>query len=126
MRDEGVRNRTVLIFLNNCNPKANIIKAKPLKLLLILTMLLFSSVHLFSQSQGELDVKETALNYIEGWYSAYSARMASALSVDLVKLGFLHPRKEKSLRIHRRLSLYDFTDLATNSSLSRWFCDPVP
>ena len=66
MRDEGVRNRTVLIFLNNCNPKANIIKAKPLKLLLILTMLLFSSVHLYSQSQGELDVKETALNYIEG------------------------------------------------------------
>jgi hypothetical protein len=75
MRDEGVRNRTVLILFNNCYPKANIMKAEPLNLVLILTKLLFSSVHLFSQSQDELDVNE------------------------------------KSLRIHRRLSLYDFTRL---------------
>lgn len=38
-------------------------------------------------------IKISALNYIEGWYSADTARMSKALSNDLKKRGFLiHPK----------------------------------
>ena len=64
-------------------------KLRQAKFLCLMAALVLSSMHLFSQSQDELAVKETALNYIEGWYTADSARMAKALSVELVKKGFL-------------------------------------
>jgi hypothetical protein len=45
-----------------------------------------------AQSVDEQAVKECALDYLEGWYSADTARMAQALSKDLAKKGFLvHP-----------------------------------
>ena len=42
-----------------------------------------------SQSDDEQAIRECALNYLEGWYSADTARMAKALSTDLSKKGFL-------------------------------------
>ena len=77
----------------------NSMKALALKILLVLTVLPMSHQYLFSQSPEELAVKETALNYIEGWYSADSARMAKALSADLVKKGFLYNPRTKQLHI---------------------------
>ena len=64
-----------------------------------MSMLLLSSLHLFSQLKDELAVKEAALNYIEGWYTADTARMAKALSVDLVKKGFLLNQRTGELSI---------------------------
>ncbi len=58
-----------------------------------MALLLMGSMNLVSQTKDELAVKQAALNYIEGWYTADTARMAKALSEDLVKKGFLvHPR----------------------------------
>jgi len=79
--------------------KKTIMKLLQAKFLCLMAMLLMSSVHLFSQSQDELAVKETALNYIEGWYTADSARMATALSVELVKKGFLLNQRTGKLSI---------------------------
>ena len=46
-----------------------------------------------AQSADEQAVRECALNYLEGWYSADTSRMAKALSEDLAKKGFLvHPQ----------------------------------
>jgi len=48
---------------------------------------------LMGQSADELAVRECAMNYLEGWYSADTAMMARALSKDLDKKGFLaHPQ----------------------------------
>jgi len=49
----------------------------------------FASGTLRGQSADEQAIRECALNYLEGWYSADSARMAKALSKDLAKKGFL-------------------------------------
>jgi len=74
-------------------------KLRKAKFLCLMAMLLASSMYLFSQSQEEMAVKETALNYIEGWYTADSARMAKALSVELVKKGFLFNQRTGKLSI---------------------------
>ena len=53
----------------------------------------FSVGTTWGQSPDEVAVKECALNYLEGWYAADTARMAKALSRDLAKKGFLtNPR----------------------------------
>ena len=50
----------------------------------------------FSQSSDKEAIKETALNYIEGWYSADTARMARALSPELAKKGIImNPRSNE-------------------------------
>ncbi len=42
-----------------------------------------------SQSDDEMAIRKVALDYLEGWYSADTARMANALSEDLKKRGFI-------------------------------------
>ena len=74
-------------------------KSRQTKLLCLMATLLVSSLHLFSQTPDEVAVKETALNYIEGWYSADSARIAKALSPQLVKQGFIVSQQSGELRI---------------------------
>lgn len=49
----------------------------------------FAGGTLRGQSVDEQAIRECALNYLEGWYSADTARMAKALSKDLAKKGFL-------------------------------------
>jgi len=64
--------------------KRNILLSLVVSLFFVLT-----TGNAFSQSADEEAIKETALNYIEGWYSADTARMARALSPDLAKRGIL-------------------------------------
>lgn len=56
--------------------------------LTLLILLLTCSVYSQAQTDEEL-IKQTALNYLEGWYTADTARMAEALSPTLVKRGFV-------------------------------------
>ena len=65
----------------------------------ILLALMLSSADLFSQTEDEVAIKECALNYLEGWYSADSARMAKALSPDLAKKGFVKRRGSDQLTV---------------------------
>ncbi|MEI7596819.1 MAG: nuclear transport factor 2 family protein [Bacteroidota bacterium] len=71
----------------------------------------FATQKSFSQTPDEKEaIKSTALNYIEGWYSADSARMAKALSPELKKKGFIvNPKNNK-------LMIYD----ATYSQMIEW------
>lgn len=63
------------------------------KFFTLICLAFFSIGTLKSQSPDEQAVRECALNYLEGWYSADTARMAKALSKDLDKKGFLiHPQ----------------------------------
>jgi hypothetical protein len=71
--------------------KKNILVALVLSLLLLLT-----TVPVACQTADEKAVKECALDYLEGWYSADTARMAKALSPDLAKRGILrNPRSNE-------------------------------
>lgn len=73
------------------------------KFILCITLFAFSSAYFsnnaFSQKTDEILIKETALDYIEGWYSADSARMAKALAPDLKKRGFIIDKESKKLII---------------------------
>ena len=61
--------------------------------LLLMFMVVFGTGNLHAQSADEKAIRECALDYLEGWYSADTARMARALSKDLSKKGFLeHPQ----------------------------------
>ena len=60
-----------------------------IKLSALLFLVSFSIGTANAQTAYEKAVKECALNYLEGWYSADTARMAKALSKDLAKKGFL-------------------------------------
>jgi len=51
----------------------------------------------FAQNNDSTMITKVALDYIEGWYSADTSRIAGALSNDLVKRGFLLSRKENKL-----------------------------
>lgn len=55
----------------------------------LIFLICFAAGEVKSQSVEEQAIRECALNYLEGWYSADTARMAKALSKDLVKKGFL-------------------------------------
>lgn len=58
----------------------------------LLFLVVFTTGTAKGQDTDEKAIRECALNYLEGWYSADTARMAKALSKDLVKKGFLvHP-----------------------------------
>ena len=72
------------------------------KIKIIFTVIIIMTLALQAQNasaQSEEDeqaIKVTALNYIEGWYSADTARMSKALSPDLKKRGFLiHPQTKQ-------------------------------
>ncbi|MEN8202700.1 MAG: nuclear transport factor 2 family protein [Bacteroidota bacterium] len=59
-------------------------------------LIVLSTGNTFCQSTEEEAIKECALNYLEGWYSADTARMAKALSPDLAKRGIiLNPRSNE-------------------------------
>jgi len=49
---------------------------------------------------NEEQIKTTALNYIEGWYSADTARMNAALADNLAKRGFVVNHKTNELQIN--------------------------
>jgi hypothetical protein len=71
--------------------KKNILNTVVAALLIIL-----STGNTLGQSADEAAIKECALNYLEGWYSADTARMALALSPDLAKRGIIvNPRSKK-------------------------------
>lgn len=64
-----------------------------IRLSALLFLLSFTAGELRSQSADEQAIRECALDYLEGWYSADTARMARALSQELAKKGFLvHPQ----------------------------------
>lgn len=60
-----------------------------LRILIIFASITFCIINLSAQSDDEKSIKATALNYIEGWYSADTSRMVKALSPELKKSGFL-------------------------------------
>lgn len=67
-----------------------------LSLAALLFLVSFSTGIAKGQSADEQAVRECALNYIEGWYSADTARLAKALAKDLAKKGFLlNPQSDK-------------------------------
>ena len=67
-------------------------KQEIFKISALLFLVSFSIGTAKAQSVDEQAVRECALDYLEGWYSADTARMAQALSKDLAKKGFLvHP-----------------------------------
>ena len=66
--------------------KTNIFTSSVFVLFLFLTLKPQNS--LAQNNEDKKAIKETALNYIEGWYSADTIRMAKALSKDLKKRGF--------------------------------------
>lgn len=66
---------------------------KQLATTISLLLVLSGTGMVHAQSEDEKAIRECALNYLEGWYSADTARMARALSRDLAKKGFLvHPQ----------------------------------
>ena len=60
-----------------------------IRLSALLFLVSFTAGEVQGQSADEQAIRECALDYLEGWYSADTARMAKALSDDLVKKGFL-------------------------------------
>lgn len=56
---------------------------KNLVLFIVIILLLANKV--FSQATDDEKIKETVLNYVEGWYTADSVRMDKALHPDMVK-----------------------------------------
>ena len=70
-----------------------------IKLSALLFLVSFTIGTVYGQSPDEKAVKECALNYLEGWYSADTARMALALSKDLAKKGFLENPQTGELHI---------------------------
>ena len=57
------------------------------RLLMLFSIVLFASViHVQAQSKSDADlIKQTALDYIEGWYEGDPVRMERALHPDLAK-----------------------------------------
>jgi len=64
-------------------------KQTTIKLSLVLFAVLFTFMTARGQSADEKAIRDCAMDYLEGWYSADTARMARALSPDLAKKGFL-------------------------------------
>lgn len=59
-------------------------------------LLMLVTGNVFCQSPDESAIKECALNYLEGWYSGDTARMAKALSPELAKRGIIvNPRSNE-------------------------------
>ncbi len=66
---------------------------------LIMLCVAFSLVQISIQSQTRQDtisIRETTMNYIEGWYSGDSVRMSMSLHPDLAKRGVMQSREGKS------------------------------
>lgn len=73
-------------------------KSKIINIKFIVVILFISNtIFINAQSEDEKAVKAIALDYIEGWYEADTARMANALSPELVKKGFLVSHKTNKL-----------------------------
>lgn len=64
-------------------------KAGTIGLSLLFSLVFFLPGTAEGQSADEQAVRDCAMDYLEGWYSADTARMARALSRDLSKKGFL-------------------------------------
>lgn len=58
-------------------------------IIIIMTLTLKAQNVSVQIKEDEQAIKATALNYIEGWYSADTARMSKALAPDLIKRGFM-------------------------------------
>jgi len=67
--------------------------------LLAFLLFILTTGNAFCQSSDEEAIKEAALNYIEGWYSADTARMARALSPELAKKGIVMNSRTNELVI---------------------------
>jgi len=66
-------------------------------LLLVLTLFLIPS-HTLAQTTDSTAIRQAALDYIEGWYTADAERMSRAVHSKLVKRIFApHPRSEKHI-----------------------------
>ena len=64
----------------------------------LITLMLVAQTTLNKELQfteEEKAIREVALDYLEGWYSADTIRMAKALSKDLKKRGFIINNKAK-------------------------------
>lgn len=71
-------------------------KKTKVKWMMFSLLLVLATGSAFCQLSDEEAIRETALNYIEGWYSADTARMAKALSPELAKRGIiLNPRTDE-------------------------------
>ena len=69
------------------------------KLTLILAFLLLLTGASFSQEDDKKAIEETALNYIEGWYSGDAERMDKALHPQLAKRGIVANRSTGKIGI---------------------------
>lgn len=71
---------------------------------------------LFAQSVKDREaIKATALNYIEGWYSADTVRMGKALHPDLQKIGFMYNHDNKLIQAPAtREQMIEWTSKRTN------------
>jgi len=68
------------------------------RIIVVLALSILIVMSLFAQDKATKEkekaaVKETALNYIEGWYSGDAVRMEKALHPDLAKRGIWIDRK---------------------------------
>ena len=67
------------------------------KRLVISLFVSFLFINSYAQSVDSVAIKKAALDYIEGWYSGDTARIAKALSPDLIKRGFIISHKDNQL-----------------------------
>ena len=64
--------------------------------LFFLLILMLPLTHIHAQSDEKKAIRSVAKDYLVGWYSADTARMARALSPDLAKRGFImNPQTRK-------------------------------
>lgn len=72
-------------------------------LMLFLTVVL-SSLKISAQNTEPINdeeaIRQTVLNYAEGWYSGNSERMGKALSPDLAKRGVVSTEDGKGTQVH--------------------------
>jgi hypothetical protein len=67
------------------------------KLIIFLLVLNLPLISAQSQSQQDsLSIKETSMNYIEGWYSGDSVRMSKSLHPELAKRGIVPAKDGKN------------------------------
>ncbi|MBK8808758.1 MAG: nuclear transport factor 2 family protein [Bacteroidales bacterium] len=86
----------------------------------VFLVILIAISNVVNAQSDEALIKTTALNYLEGWYTADSVRMAEALSPMLAKRGFLYANDKKTIEVHEASysQMITWTAMQTKKSLA--------
>lgn len=86
---------------------------KFVQLFVILAVIMMTSITIYGgdMSGDEAAIKETTLNYLEGWYEGNPERMEKALHADLQKVGIMPDRNSGKLML-RHLSKSELVEYA--------------